>query len=501
MCLKKKITGCGGKCGKGCSAVEEPEHKEQTSVQDVDWKDFRDHIATADQDGSRRWLYPKKVDGRFYKARTYVSWLLLAVMFTGPFIRINGNPLLMMNIIERRFSILGHIFWPQDMALFAVAMLIFLTSIIIFTTAFGRLWCGWTCPQTLLMEMVFRKLEYAIEGDSHQQKALDSAPFSARKILIKGTKHAVFFALSFVIGNTLYSYIIGSDALIHIIRDDPHNHLGGLGFMILFTLLFYAIFARFREQACTFICPYGRFQSAMLDENTLVVAYDHKRGEHRAAWHKDETHNHRTAEGFGDCIDCKLCVAVCPTGIDIRNGTQMECVNCTACMDACDSVMSKLGMPPGLVRHASLNSIESGQSFRFTPRLKGYVVVLTALVCVFLTLVITRPMVEVTILRAPGALFQTTQEGNIENIYTLRLVNKTSRDMPVELRLIDSKGKLSVMGGKPLLVPREQITSASLLIELSPSEIKGNHTELHIGVYSNGKKMDSIHTAFIGPRE
>jgi hypothetical protein len=252
---------------------QRPRPDDFSAAQEINWDDFRDHLATADQEGNRRWLYPKKVRGRFYRLRTYVSWLLLAILFTGPFIRIHGNPLLMINIVSRRFCILGNIFWPQDMAIFAVALLIFLTGIIIFTTAFGRLWCGWTCPQTLLMEMLFRKIEYAIEGDAPAQRALDAAPWSARKLLKKTGKHTVFLALSFLIGNTLLSYIIGSDQLMHIITDDPLNHLRGLISMILFTLLFYAIFARFREQACTFICPYGRFQSAILDENTMVVAF------------------------------------------------------------------------------------------------------------------------------------------------------------------------------------------------------------------------------------
>src|SRR5271165_6240361 len=190
--------------------ASEPHANEAMGVaQEIDWDDFRDHIATADQDGNRRWLYPKKVSGRFYRARTYVSWLLLAIMFTGPFIRLNGNPLLMINILERRFCILGQIFWPQDVAIFAIAMLLFLTGILIFTAAFGRLWCGWTCPQTLLMEMVFRKIEYAIDGDATAQRALADAPWTAKKIFKRVFKQGVFLVLSFVIGNTLLSYIIG----------------------------------------------------------------------------------------------------------------------------------------------------------------------------------------------------------------------------------------------------------------------------------------------------
>ncbi|MBN8247251.1 MAG: cytochrome c oxidase accessory protein CcoG, partial [Verrucomicrobia bacterium] len=326
---------------------------ESGPMRPVNWGDFREHLPTASRDGSRRWLYPALPSGRWYRWRTLLSWALLGVLFAGPFIRIQGNPLLMFNIVERKFAILGRIFWPQDTILFAVAMLIFFAGIMIFTTAFGRLWCGWTCPQTVLMELVFRKLEHRIEGDPAARRALDAAPWSLRKLGIKGLKHGLFLALSFLIGNTLLAYIIGSDALYRIITDDPRQHLTGLGFMLAFTLLFYAIFARFREQACTFICPYGRFQSALLDENTMVVAYDHRRGEARAPWRRDESPEQRRAHDHGDCVNCRQCVSVCPTGIDIRDGIQMECVNCTACMDACDTIMDRIGRPQGLIRYAS----------------------------------------------------------------------------------------------------------------------------------------------------
>lgn len=486
---KKCCDDCGG--GKDCDS----------NVRPADWQDFRDHIATADKDGSRRWVYPKRVNGRFYHARTYLSWLLLAIMFAGPFIRIHGNPLLMINLVERRYSILGQIFWPQDVAIFAIAMLVFLTGIIVFTSAFGRLWCGWTCPQTLLMEMVFRKIEYTIEGDAHAQRALNAAPWTPNKIIKKIAKHTAFFGLSLLIGNTLLSYIIGSEQLIRIVTDNPLNHLQGLTFMILFTCLFYAIFARFREQACTFICPYGRFQSTILDENTIVVAYDHKRGEQRARWERGQTAETRLAEGLGDCVNCNQCVAVCPTGIDIRNGTQMECVNCTACIDACDAVMDKLKRPRGLIRYASLNSIERGEKFHITPRMIGYAVLLCALISVFAVLIFTRSQVELTLLRAPGALFQQTADGSIENIYTLKLINKTSRDIPVELRLENSAGKLEVMGGGSLVVPKEQIATGSILIELPQQSLHGHNAKLKVGVYSAGERLYTVNTVFIGPRE
>lgn len=472
-----------------------------TVQQDVDWEDFRDHLATADKDGKRRWVYAKKPAGKWYRWRTQFSLLLLAIMFAGPFITINGNPLLMFNIVERRFSILGQIFWPQDIVIFAVAMLLFITGIIVFTTAFGRLWCGWACPQTVLMEMVFRKIEYWIEGDATAQRALDAALWNAAKAIKKGSKHLVFLALSFVIGNTLLSYIIGADALIDIITDDPRNHLVGLAFMVGFTMVFYLIFARFREQACTFICPYGRFQSAILDENTMVVAYDHKRGEKRGKLHRNQLFSNRLAEGYGDCVSCRACVAVCPTGIDIRNGTQMECVNCTACIDACDSVMDKIGRPRGLIRYASLNSIEKGEKFRFTGRMGWYSVILLALAALLSFLVFTRSEVETTLLRAPGGLFQHTADGRLQNLYTMKVVNKTSRDISLQFRVENSPVEIQVMGSKHFTVPREQLAQTSVLIRANPSDLSGPKTTLKIGVYSNDRLLETVETVFVGPRD
>jgi len=461
--------------------------------------DFRDHLATADRQGNRRWIFARQPNGRYYRWRTHVSWLLLGILFVGPFVKINGNPLLLLNIVERRFSILGQIFWPQDMAIFAVALLLFIMSIMIFTSAFGRLWCGWTCPQTLLMEMVFRKIEYAIEGDAPAQRRLRDAPWTGSKVFKKTLKHLTFFALSLLIANTLLSYIIGFEDLIMIVTDDPRHHLTGLGFMIGFTVMFYLLFARFREQACTFICPYGRLQSTVLDENSLVVAYDYKRGEKRAPMHRDQSWQARTSEGLGDCVNCRACVAVCPTGIDIRNGTQMECVHCAACIDACDSIMEKVGRPAGLIRYASLNTIEKGQPFRFTSRMAVYSVVLCALAGLLAVLVFTRSPVETTILRAPGALFQQTAQGTFENLYLLKIVNKTSRHMPVELKLESPRGSLRVLGGE-LVVPKGQLSQTSILIDLQAADLSGGRTKIKVGVYSMGKRLEGVDTVFLGPR-
>jgi cytochrome c oxidase accessory protein FixG len=445
-------------------------------------------------------MYPRQVSGRFFRWRTRFSWLLLVIMCAGPFVTINGNPLLLMNIVERKFVVLGQIFWPQDMILFAIALLICAVSIVVFTTAYGRLWCGWACPQTVMMEMVFRKIEYALEGDAPRQRELNRGPWTAKKVFQKMLKHGLFFILSFLVGNVLLSYIIGWRALWQIIIDPPARHLVGLGFIIAFSLLFYGIFARFREQACTFICPYGRLQSLLVDENTVLVAYDHKRGEKRSPVRHAQKFGGRRRAGLGDCVACNQCVAVCPTGIDIRNGVQMECVQCTACIDACDRVMDKVGSPRGLIRYASLNGIERHERLRFTPRMAGYTVVLAALAAVLGLMLFLRSDVEATVLRAPGSLFQQMPDGRFSNLYTVRLVNKTSREMPVELRLESPAGSLEVMGAEDIVVAAQKASQHSVLIELATSVMKPGTTPLVIDVFSNGKKLDTLKTAFIGPR-
>ncbi|MGB0368362.1 MAG: cytochrome c oxidase accessory protein CcoG, partial [Flavobacteriales bacterium] len=332
---------------------------------------FRDSLSTLDESGNRRWIYPKKPDGKYYNWRKYLSYFLLVVLFAGPHIKIGGEPLLMINILARKFVIFGKVFWPQDFYLFGLAMITFVLFIVLFTVAFGRLFCGWFCPQTIFMEMLFRRIEYWIEGDWKHQQRLDKLPWNAEKIRKKGLKHILFFGISFFISNTFLAYIIGSDELISIVTSPPSEHLGGLLAITAFTFVFYGVFAKLREQVCTNICPYGRLQGVLLDRNSMIVAYDHKRGEStagRSSWRKNEN---REEEGKGDCIDCNACVDVCPTGIDIRNGTQLECINCTACMDACDNVMEKVGFETALVGYKSEETIETGTPFTYTTRLKA----------------------------------------------------------------------------------------------------------------------------------
>ena len=248
-----------------------------TKTKDIE--EYRDKVSTIDDEGKRIWVYPKKPKGSYTRAREILALFLLVFFFGAPFIKINDQSLLLFDILNRKFIIFGLVFWPQDFHLFVLATLSLIVFIVLFTVVLGRLWCGWACPQTIFMEMVFRKVEYWIEGDARHQIALSKSPWTVQKVFKKSLKHSVFFLISFLIGNTFLAYIIGVDALFKIITDPPSEHIAGLFFMISFSGVFYAVFAFFREQVCTMICPYGRLQGVLLDPNSIVVAYDFKRGE------------------------------------------------------------------------------------------------------------------------------------------------------------------------------------------------------------------------------
>lgn len=462
---------------------------------------FRDHLPTADKGGRRIWLFPREPEGRFHRRRQWVSWFLLALMFIGPFVTISGNPLLLFNIVDRKFSIFGQMFWPTDTFIFAICMVLFFVMIAVFTAVFGRVWCGWLCPQTVLMEMVFRKIEYWIDGDYLAQKRLAAAPWTAAKVARRALKLAVFFAISFVIGNWLLMYIIGWEAVWKIVTDNPALHLQGLAAMVVFTFIFFLIFSRFREQACTFICPYGRFQSVLIDNNSLIVSYDPNRGEKRAFFKKSVTRELRKAQGVGDCIDCGACVDVCPTGVDIRNGLQMECVHCTACIDACDHVMDRLNFPRGLIRYASQTGINTGQHFRFTPRLVGYCVVLLLLGSLLSYLLFSRTDVQATaLLRTPGQVYTVLPDGNVQNVFLTKLRNRTHDAKPVSVKLLEPANGTATLLGITQVEPA-QIVQVPVLVVLPRSALHGGLSHVVAGLYSGDKLIQKMQSDFAGPRD
>lgn len=454
---------------------------------------FRDTVATISEDGKRNWIYPKKPKGAFYNKRTAVSIFFLILLFAGPFMKLNGHPLMLFNILERKFILFGIAFWPQDFHLFVLAMLTFIVFIILFTALFGRIWCGWACPQTIFMEMVFRKIEYLIEGDYMQQKALNAEAPNPVKFRKKFLKNSIFFIISFIIANTFLAYIIGVDELFKIISEGPSQHLGGLISLTIFTLVFYGVYTKFREQACIVVCPYGRLQGVLLDKNSVVIAYDYKRGEPREKLHKGQERK------AGDCIDCHQCVQVCPTGIDIRHGTQLECVNCTACIDACDSIMDKIEKPRGLIRYTSENAIASGSKFKVTTRIIGYSAVLAILLGALITLLALRTDVEAIVLRTPGMLYQELPNQKVSNLYNIKVVNKTFNNLPIEIKIVEPQGTIQWVGKNFKELKEQDIAEGEFFVILNQKDIVKSKTKIKIQVISNGKILSEEETNFIGP--
>lgn len=458
-------------------------------------ENFREHLANVNTKGKRIWIYPKIIKGQLYKYRSWFSYLLLIFLFAGPFIRINGKPLLLLNFVGRKFVIFGTPFWPQDFFILAIAVVTFILFIVLFTVIFGRVWCGWACPQTIFMEMVFRKIENWIEGNANKQKKLDAMPWNWEKIWKKTAKHTIFFLISFAIANTFLAYLIGSDALIKIITEPVSEHVVGLASILIFSFVFYLVFAKLRELVCIMICPYGRLQGVMLDRNSIVVAYDTGRGEPRGKIRKNEDQSE-----VGDCIDCGLCVDVCPTGIDIRNGTQLECVNCTACIDACDSVMDKINRPRGLIRFDSVENIEKGVGFRWTNRIKAYTAVLFVLIVAFVTILITRPDFEAVVLRNAGTTPVVDQGGFVSNSYQIELVNKTFEDVHYNVRILNNDSAQLIIPNNDGILPGGTVQKKVMMIRIPHSTIHSNRTKLKIAIERPDQdETETYETIFLSP--
>lgn len=481
---------------------------------------FRDSVATISEHGNRNYIHPKKPKGVLYNRRTLFSIFYLVIFFTLPFLKVNDEPLLMLNVLERKFIIFGLIFWPQDFFIFGIAMLTFIVFVILFTVVFGRIFCGWACPQTIFMEMVFRKIEYWIDGDAPQQKQLRAMPWNSKKIGKRVLKFIVFFGISFLIANFFLAYLISMDKLLGYIKA-PGEHVGTLVSLLGFTCVFFFVYWWFREQACIVVCPYGRLQGVLLDKNSIVVAYDHKRGEPRGKYSKndkEEKHDCKCVDckndgacksleekvaaitaPKGDCIDCAACVRVCPTGIDIRNGTQLECVNCTACIDACDAIMTSVNKPAGLIRYASEKSIQDGVQLKFTGRIKAYSIVLFLLLGLLVTLIVTRTDLDARLMRTSGMTYTELPDGRIANLYSLKLANKTHKDIPFTLKLEDAKGEITTVGSGKMLVKKEDYANLQFFVKLNKEEVTGWKKIIHIGLYENGVKLKTIEAKFIGP--
>lgn len=450
---------------------------------------FRDRPSTFGKDGKRVWLFPKMPKGKLYSIRRMIAWSLLLFFYLAPFLKLGGEPLIFLNFLERKFILFGNTFYPQDFHLLVLAVIALVVFIVLFTVIFGRVFCGWVCPQTVFLEFLYRPIEYLIDGNPEQQQKLAEQEMDVLKALKRILKHGIYLCISFFTILTFISYVTGTDKLGEIMEAWPAQQFGLFIGVIAFTGVHYFVFSWFREQVCTIVCPYGRLQGVMLDVNTILVAYDYKRGEPRGKGERGLK---------GDCINCYSCVAVCPTGIDIRNGTQLECINCTACIDACNSVMKKIRKPSGLIRFASEKSISEGEKIRFNARAIAYSVVLVLLLSLITYLFTVRGDVETTINRSPGTMFQEYGPDRYSNLYNLQMINKTNATVSIELKLLTPEGEIILMGD-PLGVQKGELAKRNLLIVLKKENVKTSNSHLEIGIYENGKQIDKISTTFVGP--
>jgi cytochrome c oxidase accessory protein FixG len=463
-----------------------------SAIIEPDKKNFRDRITTIEDDGSRKWIFAKQPKGSLYNLRSLFSVFYLIIFFTLPLLQYKGEPLFMLNVVQRKFILFGLHFGVQDLIVFGMAMLTGVVFIVLFTVVFGRLFCGWACPQTIFMEMVFRRIEYWIDGDSQQQRALNKAPWDSYKISKRMAKYAIFLLISFLIANTFLAYIIGLPELKKIISEPVTQHIPGFTAISLFTMAFFTVYAFLREQICIVACPYGRLQGVMLDKKSIVVAYDYLRGEPRGKAKEQATTQ-------GDCIDCKACVTVCPTGIDIRNGTQLECINCTACIDACNAIMLKIEKPQGLIRYASETNIADRVKTTITPRILAYSAVLVALLGLLSFTFLSHSVVDVSILRTPGQFYQENTDTTISNLYNVKVANKKNQDLHIHIKLLNQEGAIQFIGHEAIIIPPGEEKQGQLFVIIPNRSIHNKKMPLAIGIYDSSKLIKTIHTTFMAP--
>ncbi len=478
--------------------IEEIKEQREHVAHDPNYKDisYRDRISTVTVEGKRNYLHPRIPKGKFINWRNIIGMGLLALLFILPLVKVHGDPFILLDVFHRKFVIFGVIFWPQDTFVMLLLMLSFILFVILFTVTYGRIWCGWLCPQTIFLELVFRRVEKWIEGSPAAQKKLDNMPWNGEKIAKRLVKWIVFYALSFAFVNAMLWFFMSFDRWVEYMSDIS-AHTSWLMLILLFTTIFFGIYTWFREQICIIACPYGRMQSVLIDTSTIVISYDYLRGEPRGHQKKGST---RDTSGLGDCVDCHACVDVCPTGIDIRNGTQLECVNCTACIDACDRVMKNVGKPEGLIRYASEKEIRTGKKVGFSPRIIAYSIVLLGILTFAIFTLTTREDVDAVILRTPGVIYQKAGPDSLINLYNINVVNKTRQEKHVVVKLLNHKGHVTMLGGAIIVKPEDR-TQAVLFVKVANKDIESEKISMKLGVYLDGKEINQVETKFISPKK
>ena len=446
-------------------------------------------LSTLNPDGSRRLIRPKLSNGRFYRRRLVVAWALAGAFVLIPILKMGGKPLMLLDIPRREFTFFGTTFLPTDTFLLMLLLFGIFVGIFLLTALLGRVWCGWACPQTVYMEYLYRPLERWIEGGRARQLALDAGGPDARRLL----KHVAFFAVSALLANTFLAYFVGWDRLLGWMTSSPADHPAAFAVMLGTTLLMFLDFAWFREQTCIVACPYGRFQSVLLDRRSLIVGYDAGRGEPRAPWRRAQE------RAAGDCIDCQLCVSTCPTGIDIRDGLQMECVACTQCIDACDEVMDRVGLPRGLVRYTSQEQLAAGQQRVLRPRLVAYSAILAVTFGALAFSLGDQESADVTLLRGLGAPFQVLPSGEVSNQLRIKIANRSGADRTYAFEVTAPDGLTMIAPENPLPVAAGDDQMTAAFVNASPSVFSSGELAIELRVRDGVDFDRSYDYRLLGP--
>jgi len=403
-------------------------------------------LSTLNEDGSRKWIRPRVSPGRFLSKRRLFAWMLILIFSALPYIRINGKPAILLDIIHREFTLFGMTFLPTDTLLLALFIVSVFLLIFLMTALLGRVWCGWACPQTVYMEFIYRPLERFFTGAPGRKK---------NKLQASGLggvlKYAAYLLVSLFLAHTFLAYFVGIDQLIHWIGRSPVDHPTSFIVILFVTGMILFDFGIFREQMCIVACPYGRFQSVMLDRNSLIISYDPNRGEPRGKMRRSKKGEPTPVNLSvsappkepepGDCIDCKLCVTTCPTGIDIRDGLQLECIGCAQCIDACDAVMDKIGRDRGLIRYSTQEAIDGNPTRMLRPRVVIYPLLLTLVMTLFVVVLVDKKPIDVTILREQGLPYIASDDGSmITNNIKIKLVNRTPASTTFRVRIVGDTG-------------------------------------------------------------
>lgn len=442
--------------------------------------------ATMDEAGKRVFIFPEQAKGFWRNARTITEIILVIFFLVLPWIKIGGHQALLLNIGERKFSIFGLIFWAHDAPLIFFILAFLSIGLAFITAVWGRIWCGWACPQTVFIDGVFRRLEYWIIGSHIQQRNLARAPWGTKKFFKLSVLWSLFLIVSLIIAHSFLAYFVGADRLVEMTQQNPQQNWTIFLVMAFLAAFFLFDFGWFREQFCIIMCPYGRFQSVLMDEDSLTVSYDTVRGEPRKGTTK-------AGEMEGDCINCYKCISVCPTGIDIRNGQQLECIGCTACIDACDEVMEKIKKPVGLIRYATGNSLKGLTTKWFRPRVAIYSLLLIVVTVALVFSVSRREDIVVTVLRGKDTPFQVVKTADdseeIINHFKMHMKNQTFNDVSLKMVLPEEWKEKDI-----------EIISQNKTIKLEPGKDETVHffVKFPKGV-TGGEGTRTIRLDFIDP--